>query len=402
MDAKVFTMLSKTQSKYLKIPIGLFLLVSLAFFAFDKDKLVKDNEANDDKLISTLDSSPELKDKPLTNSLAEARHHENSSDVDKERPFFGKEVKARLIQVTDSFAEDIRFPTFSQPIRNQSELEKYLPNRSFASSIDINLDDANALASDNTQAPRISLKPSKHKYSKGEKILAEAIASGLDTGHSSSVSARLVLDKKVIANLSGVTRVESTSNERSHQYNIVFDALSDNGLGIDSAMMVVAEFNIEGEIFEIGTPIEYVNTVAALDHVGASEVSGEYLQIPVHIKTSEPGFHRVTGNLYDAKTGRALVHLSAKKNLGSEHDNILLQAHIVSLKLMGYEGPYELRDVSLIRMPSSPKYITKQGLVEVERFLVAGFPFSEYEDIAYVDEKAQARLDFLTQLESND
>ncbi len=72
----------------------------------------------------------------------------------------------------------------------------------------------------------------------------------------------------------------------------------------------------------------------------------------------------------------------------------------MTLKKMGHEGPYELKDIKLIRSPSAPKYLTQQGLVEVASFSIAGFPFSEYEDIPYVDEQAQARLDFLTQLGS--
>jgi hypothetical protein len=84
------------------------------------------------------------------------------------------------------------------------------------------------------------------------------------------------------------------------------------------------------------------------------------LQIPLYINTSAPDLFAISGNLYDAESDIPLVHLNAIEELTSESGVIQLNTHIVALKKMGYEGPYKLKDISLSRGPSAPKYVMGQ------------------------------------------
>lgn len=388
-------MTSKTN--YLKILGSITLLTGLIFIAFHEDAVVNGNN------VISKDEAPEktstlVKEKPPVTKLE--NKHGDIPQEEQENPFQGRELKARLQQVAEQFAEEIKYPVFSKPIRNEHELIKYLPNRSISSSTAINIDDPSAAPLEDS--PQISLKASKFRYYSGEPILAEAEITGLEAGSYVTVSVYAMADKKVIASASEVTRSDSERSQNEHHYSIRFDDLSDFASGNKGEMRIVAEFTIDGQAYAISSQVGYPKIVATLDRVGAAEVQNEYLKIPMYINTSTPGLHAISGNLYDAESGTPLVHLRTVEELTSESGVIFLKAHIVALKKMGHEGPYELKDISLSRGPSAPRNVTEQGRVEVESVAIGGFSFSEYEDIPYVDERAQARLNFLTQIGSTD
>ena len=285
----------------------------------------------------------------------------------------------------EPIVDTANYPPYSLPIRNESELIKYLPNRGIASCVDINLEDADAaVTADVTDFAALWIKASKFRFFKGEPIMAETEILGLDANRISIVSARLLrdADKEVIAALPAVER----SDDTSHKYTLRFDDLGDFTIDDAHRMLIIVDYTIEGQMYATTASIEYYNTtVAELDYVGPAEVIQEHLEIPMVINTSAPGFHSVSGNLYDAGTDTPLVHLSGVKELVTENDVITLQAHISSLKLMGYEGPYVLKDIAIFRGASAPKYTTEPGLVPVPSFSIEGFPFSNYEDIPYVN-----------------
>jgi hypothetical protein len=303
-------------------------------------------------------------------------------------PFFEKETKARLIQIADSFSEDIKYPSYSKPIRNNHELKKYIPNQSIASSV--------ALSSKQDNSPRMSIKSSKHQYFKGETIDSLASIEGLNTDKSVSVSARLVKSGQIISRAQGIK-----SEKNPHSFTISFGSEQTSEQHESGLLRVIAKFKVNNQSYEIGTPVNYVNIVASIDHIGAAQVTESFLDIPVYITTSQLGFHQISANLYNATTGEALLHLSAEKELLSDRDFISLKAHISALKAMKHEGPYELKDLSLTRMPSRPNFTTEYGNIPQSSFIVTGFPFTDYEDVPYVDEQAKGRLEFLTQLGEN-
>jgi len=86
----------------------------------------------------------------------ENKINENSQDHHINNIFIEKEAKARLVQISNSFAKDILYPENSKPIRNQDELNKYTPNQNSTTSRATNIK--------NPESPQISIKASKHQY----------------------------------------------------------------------------------------------------------------------------------------------------------------------------------------------------------------------------------------------
>ena len=385
------------KNHYPKVLVGVSLLLGLVFITLSK------KDVTDERAHSVSSPAPEVaavsKEKDaLTEGPSGSENKTPQIEGSPEDPFEGRELKYRFQQIADQFAEDIQYPSFSRPIRNEFELIEYKPNRAVSTSRPINIDDPDAEVLEDS--PRISLKTSQFNYYPGEQVMAEAEVTGLTDSSTISLDATVRVEGKVIARAHDITSIDSDNNDGSRKYTLRFSDLSNMSGHDQGDMDVVAEFKIDGRRHHITSLIRYPNTVARFEGIGAAEVENEYLLIPVHITTSSPGIHAVKGNLYIADTDTPLVHLNAVERLTSEEGVMVLKAHISALKKMGHEGPYELRDISLTRGASAPKYTVEQGLVEMARYTVSGFSFSEYDEIAYVDERAQARLDFLTKLGS--
>lgn len=356
-------------------------------YAFNDDAIqptvkIVDSQSNDTD-FQTKSDVPILQPQQSVASLLQATEENNPDPMD--NPFFEAETKARLIQVADDFAEDIQYPDYSKPIRHQSELQKYLPNQSIASSLPLNSKDENS--------PRISVKTSKLHYFQGEPIVGEAVVDGLKGNERVDVSVRLVNAGQVLS--------ESHAQPLDNAGKVFYlEFIPENipSVNGDGNIRLVAQFTIDQKVYEIGTPVQYINSVASIDYVSDAQVNDTFLEIPVYITTYQPGYHQVSANLYNADTGEALLHLSADKELLVEKDFILLRAHIAALKVTKHEGPYELKDLSLTRMPSPPQFSTEYGRVPDDSISLSGFPFDDYRDEPYLDEEAQERLEFLTKL----
>jgi hypothetical protein len=312
---------------------------------------------------------------------------EAAADSDHENPYFDREVKARLAQVADIYAEQIRYPAFSMPIQNQEALRKYLPNRS--------LDAERPLDMEEESSPRLRLQTDKYQYFTGDMINVTVIVTGLTGDPSVEVGARLVAQGQTLAR-AGTDAVD----QQAGLYRMRFadlDAIADSQAGV---LRVVARINIDGEAYEIGTPVSYAANVATVTGVGMAQVSGEYLNIPVNVTTTKPGYHELDANLYSAQSYMPLVHLTAQQELQTTSGLMQLQAHIASLKVAGDPGPYILKDISFTRMPSPPDFSTEYGNAAQDSYSVNGYAFDEYDDVPYVDEEANKRLELLREIGS--
>lgn len=356
------------------------------WFNSDKDAAVMDSPVahqitSEKEPVAQIQQS----DQPETLATSAPVQQQEEASESEENPFFEAETKARLIQIADTFEEDIQYPVYSKPILNKEELQKYLPNISAASSLPVD--------TKNPDSPRINLKTSKLQYFRGEPIKAQAYVDGLNLPESIEVSARLVMDGESLAQEQG----ESVANQ-ANRFLITIDSNQIPASLASNELRLIAEFDLDGARYEIGAPIQYLNAAAEIDYVGTAQVVESVLQIPVYITTSQPGYHHLSAILFDAQTGAPLVHLNAEKELLVERDFIPLQAHIAALKAAGHEGPYLLKNFSLVRQPSAPDFTTQYGKVPAQAVQVNGFSFSEYRDEPYIDHEAQARLEFLKKL----
>lgn len=289
---------------------------------------------------------------------------------------FDDEIKTRLHEISLIYAEEIKYPDYSMPIR-PGELEfKYLPDAPVANVLPAVINDP--------KSPQLSVLPNKFRYFPGDELIASAQIIGLDQDEPSTVTARLMLNNELLA-----TATVMPDGEAVHSYFLEFGHIQLDDIDWKENITIFTDFMFSGHTYTKTMTMEYLETVAGLEDVAPSEVKDEYLQIPVYVSTEKPGFHQIQANLYDAKTNTPLIHLRAEEELSSQSGTLTLQAHIVALKEAGSEGPYELRDIVLKRMPSDPEFITEYGTVHQDSFSVDGFGFDDYLDKPYVNEKAQ-------------
>ena len=121
-------------------------------------------------------------------------------------------------------------------------------------------------------------------------------------------------------------------------------------------LRVVVNFSLNGQAHEIGTPSPWWTVWPRVGDVGQARVNEEYLEIPADITARKPGYHQLSANLYDERSGKPVVHLSAEHDVRSTQDTLVLKAHIRALKAAGSSGPYQLKDVSLGAYACSPIY----------------------------------------------
>lgn len=289
---------------------------------------------------------------------------------------FEPEIKQRLLELSDSYEDQVQYPDFSLPIDKNDLDSQYLPDISVANELPARIGDPGS--------PGLSIKTSRLRYFPGEQISAIATIPGLPDTEASSIRSRLLWQTEELAQASVTTR-----DDGPHSYDIDFGTLQMDAVTQMTELMLHTEFTFQGETYERLTSIEYVPSIARVDGVGAASVAGEYLEIPVEISTDKPGYHRIKANLYDAATGEPMVHLRAEGNLESSNGVLVLRAHIAALKKADSEGPYELKDLGLQRMPSEPDYITEYGHIEQDVFSITAFSFKLYSDQPYRNEKTQ-------------
>lgn len=289
---------------------------------------------------------------------------------------FDPEMKARLLELSDEYEKQLQYPDYSQPI-DKSELEsKYLPDISVANELPARLGDPNS--------PGLVIKTSRLRYFPGDRITAIASISGLPDTEASSIRSQILLNGESLAAAAVTPR-----DDAPHSYDMDFGSVQLDQAGQMTELMLHTEFMFQGATYERLTSFEYVPTIAELDGIGSASVVSEYLEIPVEVSTDKPGFHRIKANLYDATSGEPLVHLRAEGNLESSNGVLVLKAHIAALKKAGSEGPYELKDLGLQRMPSDPEYITEYGLIRQEVFNIPSFSFKDYTDKPYRNENSE-------------
>lgn len=299
---------------------------------------------------------------------------------------FNDQMKSKLRSIGAAYEAQTQYPDFSQPIASGELESKYRGNTPVASDLPADLSDPDS--------PGISILTDRFRYYAGDQLAANARISGLAEEESSSVTAKLLRGGEVVSRAS-----VTPAQDAPHSYYLDFSALQFNDVDWKEKLTIRANFNFRGKRYIRSATVEYVSTVARVDGVADSQVQDEYLRIPVHVSTDKPGRHRLQANLYDAGTGEPLVHLRAEDDVDSS-GSLVLKAHIAALRQAGSEGPYELKDLVLTRLPTSPNYITEYGRVDRDRYRIDDHSFDDYLDKPYENQKAERRAEELRRLGS--
>lgn len=300
---------------------------------------------------------------------------------------FDDALKAQLRAISEAYREQVQYPEFSQPIEAEALAAKYLPNAPVALGMPADLRDP--------ASPELSLQAEKVRFFSDDAPAVLATITGLPPQEESRVSGQLRMGEQILA----YAQV-AADTEQAHRYRLDFGQVVPQDISWKEEAFMVVDFEFRGQRYTRSLPVSFVASLARVDGVGSAQVDEAYLKIPVNVSTDKPGYHRLKGNLYDARSNTPLVHLKAEQNIEASSGVITLKAHIAALQASGSEGPYELRDLSLQRMPSAPHYITEYGDAGDMHFTVDGFPFSAYQHTPYIHEKAQRIAKELTQLGS--
>ncbi len=294
-----------------------------------------------------------------------------------------EDFKQSIRGISQSFANQSRFPATSMPIASEEALQKYIPNQTVGASLPYEGPDGESL--------RFGLRTDKFRYFEDEVI--EIFVNLI--GSNDLIDADIVVS--VVA-------------DREELYRVAHGPLS---LGAFKAQINTKEINtdnwpkelhlqavaiINGETMQVVETIRFEKQVASVKSVGKGTVEDDYLVIPVAIETKLKGYFRVTAVLFSEKSGKPLVHLEGKSKISINNDTVNLKAQLRSLQVSDDEGPYELQHLWLEKMPGPPDYEMAYGVAAEDSYPVGKHSFDEYADSDFEDPAAQRSLEFLQKI----
>lgn len=321
-----------------------------------------------------------------SDSLKQVNSTESTTVADEGDPYADAAVKAQLMQVADQYAEAIRYPATSQPIADEEELQQYLPNRSAAVGFPFPVD-----GQDNPI--ELELKTSKFQYFSGEPIPIALSIKGAPSDASIDVEGVLTtLEGERLMDL----RLPEGDGSRDFYAEFLPGEAATSSWPLELQVRVYVSVD-EHRLF-VSAPLRYAMPSARLQGVEFSSVEKEYLRIPLVFQVEKSGYYFVAANLYSQNSGKALLHIESEGRMAEGLDRMTMKAHAEALKVSADEGPYLLKDFSIVRTADENDEHDQAGNSTQVYYIVEGFPFSDYDDTPYQDPLAEERLAFLREL----
>lgn len=350
-------------------------------------------DVNGDQTLAT-----QLNDSQPTASLALVEKQAKKKalfEVDQEdefNPFDDDALKAQLQQVSDIYAENIKYPITSQPIRNPEDVREY--EEFEQAEVDLPFPDG-----DNDDNPiRIAASTNTFQYFEGDVVNVRVQITGAPEDTFIQVNG-------VLSGGNGDLPIEGVfdpSDRSLTQFVAAFDTKLAPPNSLTPEMLV--KLNVTVGDRPLFTTVAFRYAVASAQIVGVQQVrtEGPNLVMPLQLNVFQSGYYFVSGVLEDAQTGRPLVQLQAEQRLVQGNGIINLAAHIAALRQQASEGPYVLRSLTSYRGSEVGESFDAPASTSQARFNVRGFPFTAYDDEEHVDEAGQDTLDFLEDFGSTD
>ncbi len=308
---------------------------------------------------------------------------------DGENPYAAEVIKAQLMQVADMYEEASRYPVGSQPITSQEDLARYLPPSKSSVSTPFPVDGLD-------KPLGLALTLSQHQAFPGQTIDVELKLDNLPEGASVEGIAQLTsLGGQWLENISWQSQTQESGSARFFG-QLTLDATNSRQWPVELQVAVRAE--VDEHPLIATAPLKFNPPVAVLMDVGGSRQHLSELLIPLQFQVRRPGYYFVTANLYSASTQAPLVHLEAEGPLQGIRATLELKAHAQALAVGGDEGPYELRDVRIVRSAPDNEPHDLEGMSLRKAWAVSGFSLGSYDPTPPQDEFAQERLAFLRKL----
>lgn len=302
---------------------------------------------------------------------------DDSGEREQREEAMENELAGHFARVADVYEQSSQYPPYSLPI-NENTVDDYRYNTYTPVEIPIS-DDGEV---------RIQILLERLHFERGEPIVGIVTIRG---AQASDIS----LDRVRLKDQSRESLYsESLETSGAGEYELVISPGESRSSDWPVELFVSVSGDYLGRDVEAVAPVRYDDPVGEVDSVGSTYVEGAHLKIPVEAELEEAGYYAISGNLY-SESGRPLVHVEHKAELSRFDNSTELRVHRQSLEAANDEGPYELGDLIIRKLPARPGERTRFGPEVEERFSVGGFSFDRYSDESYEDPMREARLEFL-------
>lgn len=299
-------------------------------------------------------------------------------EADAEPPGPERQIANEFARVADAYEAGSQYPAYSFPI-SEEHLQDYAYNQ---------YSPVVTPVSDGGDTARLSVELEQLHFEKGNPILGTATVSG-------DAASDLTVNEVSVRDPAGQSLYrQSLEAESDGEYELVIRPSGSEASEWPVELMVMVSGSFRGRDVEAVAPLRYNDPVGEVASVGDARVEGAHLIIPVEVDVDGEGDYAISGNLY-SRDGQPLIHIEHEARLSGFDNGTKLRIHRQALEAKGNEGPYELGDLRLRKLPARPGDRTSYGPRLEKRFNVEGASFDEYSDTTYEDPMREARLEFL-------
>jgi len=271
--------------------------------------------------------------------------------------------------VANAYQQEIKYPPYSRPLTNQA-FDKLNPNHFYP----------NTLALDE-QGSEISVSLEKYRFIYPEPIIIRLTGSGVE---SARVSLRPAGEKQLL------------SAQPMLAYDNYWQADLKGQRDFPLNMQALIEADVDGQMAAIVVDFKYTEAVATITHIGAAEIDGADMVLPLSLQVYQAGTYRIRANLFTANQ-QPIAQLTAKQKLSNGSEQLELRAH--QSVLQGTASPYTLSTFVVERMSPKPGEPKLYGDSEIGRHVIEHFSPEALDQADYQPGlQEQQRLEFLKQM----
>lgn len=346
-----------------------------------------DNSQHQKTTITTTNNSNTVNSSNNQAVLEETNIDESLFNIDENGA-----VNEALQQAASQYADNIRFPIHSQPVRNLEDVRAFKPFEQSQVSTPF------PEGSNDENPIRINAATDTFQYFLGDTINIKVEV--IDAPNSA-----LVTVEGTLSGSNGEIAIEAPfieTNQGSNIFTNRIDTQQFNSALLSSEMLVKLNVVVGNRDLNTTVPFRYSIAAAQVSGVQQSRPEGPELIVPVELTVFEDGYYFIRGLLTDQATGRPLIQLQAESRLTTGRGIINLKAHISALQAQQSEGPYLLQNINGYRGAEVGEALDTPTSVTQPQFSLDGFPFTDYDSEEFIDTLAQERLEFLNNLGTND
>ncbi len=346
--------------------------------------------------VSTLVSKDQTSITGTNNTLALTPPQSNKAEASSvDEALFNVEenpiLQEAFQQVASQYADNISFPTNSQPVRNIDDVRGFKP---FEQS---RVDTPFPAGEEDEDPIRIAAATDTFQYFTGDTISVRVeIINAPDDA--------FIAVEGTLSGSNGEVAIDNdfaSSDQNNNIFTTQINTKQVDNTRLSSEMVVKLNVVVGNRDLSTTVPLRYSAAAAQIVDVQRARPEGPELIIPLSLDVFEEGYYFISGVLVDANSNRPLIQLQAESRLLTGRASIDFKAHISALQAQQSEGPYLLQNLNAYRGAEVGESLDTPASVVQRPFRVDGFPFSDYEDEAFVDELAQERLEFLNNFTTN-